>query len=176
LGRIIPRLPADLAAAVVVIQHIPFAFIPSFAERLNWESALDVKVARDQEHIHAGQVLVAPAEYYCEIAANTNNKSVIKLVTPRPKENFHFPLADRLMASLAPIHRGNAVGVVLTGMGNDGTEGLRAIKKYGGYTIAEDESTSMVFGMPKSAIDAGVVDKVLPLDEIADEIVRVVNG
>ncbi len=76
------------------------------------------------------------------------------------------------MISLAPIYATNAIGVVLTGMGNDGTEGLRAIKKYGGYTIAEDESTAIVNGMPKAAIQAGVVDKVVPLSQITDEIVK----
>ena len=101
---------------------------------------------------------------------------LIRLV-PVPREHRnHIISADRPMISLAPIYGKNAVGVVLTGMGNDGTEGLRAIKKYGGCTIAEDESTCVVYGMPKSAVQAGVVNKVVPLHKMADEIIETVKG
>ena len=85
-------------------------------------------------------------------------------------------MADELMTSVAPIYGKNATGVVLTGMGSDGTEGLRAIKKNGGHVIAEDESTCIVNGMPRAAIQAGVVDTVVPLHDIADEIIRAVTG
>ena len=91
---------------------------------------------------------------------------------PGKEKNFCFTSANEAMISVAPIYGRNAIGVVLTGMGNDGTEGLQAIKKYGGYTIAEDESTAIVNGMPKAAIQAGVIDKVVALPQIADEIVK----
>jgi two-component system chemotaxis response regulator CheB len=172
LSQIIPKLPADLPAAVLVVQHMPAEFIPSFAKRLNWESELVVKVAEDAEPIQQGKVLIAPADFHCRIKSKANNSEAIKLDRPSREENFHFGLADKPMISLAPIYGRNAIGVILTGMGNDGTEGLRAIKKYGGYTIAEDESTAIVNGMPKAAIQAGVVDKVVPLSQIADEIVK----
>ena len=151
---------------------MPAEFIPSFAKRLDWESELVVKVAEDAEPIQQGKVLIAPADFHCRIKSKANNNEAIKLDRPSREENFHFGLADKPMISLAPIYGKNAIGVVLTGMGNDGTEGLRAIKKYGGYTIAEDESTAIVNGMPKAAIQAGVVDKVVPLSQIADEIVK----
>jgi two-component system chemotaxis response regulator CheB len=172
LSQVIPLLPVNLPAGVVVVQHIPPEFISSLAQRLNFESNLEVKVAEDMEPVQQGKVLIIPSNYHCRIEPDGKNGEAIKLVAPLREENFRFTLADDTMISLAPIYGRNAFGVVLTGMGNDGTEGLRAIKKHGGYTIAEDESTCIVYGMPKSAIDAGVVDKVAPLHKIAGEIVN----
>jgi two-component system chemotaxis response regulator CheB len=105
-----------------------------------------------------------------------NKGESIKLVPLSREKKLALVPANEHMISLAPIYGRNAIGVVLTGMGNDGTEGLRAIKRYGGYTIAEDESTCIVYGMPKEAIKAGVVDKVVPLPQIAEEIIRRVRG
>jgi two-component system chemotaxis response regulator CheB len=172
LSQVIPLLPVTLPAGVVVVQHMPPEFIPSFAQRLNIESKLEVKVAEDMEPIQQGKVLIAPTNFRCKIESLEKKGEAIKLISPLKTENFHFALADDPMISLAPIYGRNGCGVVLTGMGNDGTEGLRAIKKHGGYTIAEDKSTCIVYGMPKSAIDAGVVDKVVPLHKIAEEIVK----
>lgn len=148
LTRVIPGLPGALNAGVVVIQHMSSEFLLSLAERLDWKSALEVKMRESSEPIRNGTVQMVPG-----------GSSI-----------------DAVMESLAPVYGRNTIGVVLTGMGNDGTEGLRVIKEHGGYTIAEDESTAVVFGMPGEAIKAGVVDKILPLGEIADEIIRVVNG
>jgi two-component system chemotaxis response regulator CheB len=172
LSQVIPRLPANLPAGVLVVQHMPPEFISSLAQRLNHESNLEVKMAEDMEPIQQGKVFIAPANYHCRIEPDGKNGEAIKLFSPSREENFRFTLADDTMISLAPIYGRNGCGVVLTGMGNDGTEGLRSIKKHGGYTIAEDKSTCIVYGMPKSAIDAGVVDKVAPLHEIAGEIVK----
>ncbi len=176
LSQVIPKLPADLSAGVLVVQHMPAEFIPSFAKRLNWESRLDVKVAEDSEPIRQGRVLIAPADFHCRVQLKGEKEASIKLTPSSGEENFRFVLADEAMISLAPIYGKNATGVLLTGMGNDGTEGLRAIKKYGGQTIAEHESTCIVYGMPKAAIEAGVVDKAVPLPKIADEIVETVKG
>ncbi len=172
LSQIIPKLPAGLPAAVLVVQHMPAEFISSFAKRLDWESNLNVKVAEDAEPIQQGKVLIAPADFYCRIESKGNNGEAIKLTIPEKEKNFYFTSANEAMISLAPIYGRNAIGVVLTGMGNDGTEGLRAIKKCGGYTIAEDESTAIVNGMPKSAVQAGVIDNVVALPQIAGEIVK----
>jgi two-component system chemotaxis response regulator CheB len=176
LSQVIPLLPANLPAGVLVVQHIPGEFISSLAQRLSIESKLKVKVAEDMEPIQQGKVLIAPTEYRCRIESTGKKGEAIKLISPSKTENFHFTLADDPMISLAPIYGQNGCGVVLTGMGNDGTEGLRAIRKYGGYTIAEDRSTCIVYGMPKSAVEAGVVDKVVPLHRIAEEIVKRVEG
>jgi two-component system chemotaxis response regulator CheB len=172
LSQIIPKLPADLPAGVVVAQHMPAEFVPSLAERLNWESALEVKVAEDLEPIKQGKVLIAPGGCNCTIESRGEEGKLIKLAPVRAKERLPLPSADKLMTSLAPIYGRNATGIVLTGMGNDGTEGLRAIKKHGGKTMAEDKSTCLVYGMPREAVRAGVVDKIVPLDEMADEIKR----
>ncbi|MEE9167905.1 MAG: chemotaxis response regulator protein-glutamate methylesterase [Candidatus Neomarinimicrobiota bacterium] len=176
LSQIIPELPVGLAAGVVVIQHMPAAFIQSFANRLDWESVLDVKVAEDLEPVLQGKVLIMPADHHFRIVSERKNKQLIELIPLSREEKNRLISADEVMLSSAPIYGKNVVGVVLTGMGNDGTEGLKEIKKHGGYTIAEAESTAIVFGMSKAAIDAGVVDKIIPLPEIAKEIVKTVNS
>ena len=176
LGQLIPMLPAGLPAGVVVVQHIPHEFVFSLAARLDWESALEVKVAEDGEPILNGKVYIMPQDVYCTIVSQGNKGELIK-TTPFSEKAIHpfNSMANKLMISTAPIYGKNAIGVVLTGMGNDGTEGLRAIKQHGGFTIAEHESSCIVFGMPKSAIQAGVVDRVIPLKKIANEIVAAVT-
>jgi two-component system chemotaxis response regulator CheB len=176
LSQVIPKLPADFQAGVLVIQHIPPEFILSLCERLNGISPLEVKAAEDSEPIRQGKVLFAPTDFHCRVESDENKGEVIKLFSPSREKNIYFGMADKAMVSLAPIYGQNAVGVVLTGMGDDGTEGLRAIKSCGGYTIAEDKSTCIVYGMPRSIIQAGLADKVVPLPKIADEIIKKVTG
>ncbi len=172
LSQIIPKLPADLPAAVLVVQHMPEEFISPLAARLNRESALEVKEAEQLESIKQGKVLFIPAGVHCKIETKGKIGESIRF-TPFPKKQDNLlRSANELMISLAPIYGRRTTGVVLTGMGNDGTEGLRAIKKYGGYTIAEHESTCIVNGMPLSGIQAEVVDKVIPLHKIPDEIIK----
>jgi two-component system chemotaxis response regulator CheB len=175
LSCVIPKLPADLPAAVLVVQHMPAEFIPSLAKRLNEESNLTVKVAEDSESIQQGKVLIAPGDFTCTIVSPLGNGEVIRLSAFSKGKGVQFTTADEPMISLAPIYGPNAVGVVLTGMGNDGTEGLRAIKKYGGRTIAEHESSALINGMPRAATEAGVADEVVALPQMADEIVRTVQ-
>ena len=175
LYEIIPKLPAHFPAAMLIVQHMPAEFIPLFAERLDSQSELKVKVAEDSEPLQQGKVLIAPTDFLCRIESKNNQIETIRLLPFTRKENPLFNQANQAMTSLAPIYGRNATGVVITGIGNDGTEGLRAIKKYGGYTIAEDESTCAVFGMPQAAIKAGVIDKVVPLQKIAAEIIKAVS-
>jgi two-component system chemotaxis response regulator CheB len=174
LSQVIPKLPADLPAGVIVIQHMPAEFLPYLADRLNQESALNVKIAEDLEPIKRGKVLFAPANFHCEIESKGKGR-LIKLVPVPGGNTNHLISADKPMISLAPIYGKNATAVILTGMGNDGTEGLRAIRKYGGHTIAEDKSTCLIYGMPKSAIEAGLVDKIVPLHQVAHEIIKTVS-
>ncbi len=175
LSQVIPKLSEDLHGGVVVVQHIPAEFVTSLAERLNNESILSVKVAEDQEPIQQGKVLVAPSNFHCMIESKEKEGELIHLIPFSKQDKYPLITADKLMISLAPIYGKNATGVILTGMGNDGTEGFHSIKKYGGHTITEDKSTCMVYGMPKSAIEAGVVDRVVPLHRVAEEIMRAVN-
>jgi two-component system chemotaxis response regulator CheB len=176
LSQVIPKLPADLPAGVFIIQHIPADFLPYLASRLNQESALNVKIAENLEPIKQGKVLIAPANFHSKIESDGSGGGLIKLVPVPQGNNNHLISADKPMISLAPIYGRNVTAVILTGMGADGTEGLRAIKRYGGHTIAEDKSTCLVYGMPRSAIEAGVVDKIIPLYQIAHEIVKTISG
>lgn len=175
LGVLIRDLPVDLKAGVIVVQHMPPEFIPPLTNRLNMESALEVKVARNEELIRQGEVLLVPSHCHFTLESKKNSGELIRLAPADNVDEHQFGLADETMTSLAAVYEKNTTGVVLTGMGSDGTQGLRAIREHGGRTIAEDESTCIVNGMPGSAIRAGVVDKVIPLHKMAAEIVKAVN-
>lgn len=170
LIEVLPRLPSDLLAGVLVIQHMPGGFTNSMAERLNQESRLRVEEARDGEPLRQGVAYVAPGGFHLELVGK--GPSAVIQLEKGPKEHGLCPSADVTMRSLAPLFGPRSMGIILTGMGNDGTEGLREIKRHGGYTVAQDRSTSIVYGMPKSAVEASVVDRVVPLGRIADEIVN----
>ena len=172
LQEIITKLPGDLPCGVVIVQHMPPGFTKSLSERLNSLSALTVKEAEHNDVIRPGLVLIAPGDYHMEIRRE-GNKKVIKL-NQNPPIGGHRPAVDPMMQSVAEVYGQRTVGVILTGMGHDGAKGIKAIKEQRGYTIAEDQSTAVVFGMPKSAIELGVVDKVAPLSAIAAEIVKAV--
>jgi two-component system chemotaxis response regulator CheB len=172
LQAIIPRLPRDLAAAVLVVQHIPLGFTRYLAERLAVRSAVPVQEARDGDPVAPGRVLIAPAGRHLKLVARGD--SVQARLDDEPKESLHRPSADVLMASVARVFGPRSVGVVLTGMGADGAEGLRAIRKAGGRTLAESEESCVIYGMPKAAIEAGVVDRAVPLPEMADAILSAV--
>ncbi|WP_378951865.1 chemotaxis response regulator protein-glutamate methylesterase [Pelosinus sp. sgz500959] len=172
LQEIITKLPGDLPCGVVIVQHMPPGFTKSLSDRLNSLSALTVKEAEHNDVIRPGLVLIAPGDYHMEIGRE-GNKKVIKL-NQDPPIGGHRPAVDPMFQSVAKVYGHRIVGVILTGMGHDGAKGIKAIKEQQGYTIAEDQSTAVVFGMPKSAIELGVVDKVVPLPAIAAEIVKAV--
>jgi two-component system, chemotaxis family, protein-glutamate methylesterase/glutaminase len=168
LQAIIPRFPVDLAAAVLVVQHMPVGFTRSLAERLDLRSALPVREAEDGETVVPGSVLIAPAGRHLKVRKRGGLVKV--LLDDEPHSALHRPSVDVLMASVARAYGGQAVGVVLTGMGSDGVEGLRAIREAGGRTLAESEESCVIYGMPKAAAEAGVVDRVVALPRMADEI------
>lgn len=172
LQAIIPRLPEGLRSAVLVVQHMPVGFTRSLAERLDQRSSLRVREAEDGELVVAGQVLIAPAGLHMQV--RKRGASVRIALDDEPRTSLHRPSADVLMASVARIYGARSLGVVLTGMGSDGVEGLRAIRAAGGRTLAESEETALIYGMPKAALEAGVVERSVPLDRIADEIVAAV--
>lgn len=165
LTQMLPGLPADLPAGVLVVQHMPPGFTGVFAARLNKICALKVSEAKDGDPVLPGRVLVAPGDAHMKIK-KTPFGSIIVL-NSRPPVNGHRPSADVLFGSAALEYGPNALGVIMTGMGDDGAEGMGEIKKAGGRTIAQDEKSSVVFGMPKAAIKRGYADRVLPLDEMA---------
>lgn len=172
LQEIITRLPGNLPCGVLIVQHMPPGFTKSLAERLNSLSALTVKEAEHNEVIRPGFVFIAPGDFHMTIERE-GNKKVVKL-NQNPPIGGHRPAVDPMMESVAKVYGERTVGVILTGMGHDGAKGIQNIKQQRGYTIAEDQSTAVVFGMPKSAIELGVVDKIVPLSAIAAEIVKAI--
>ncbi|HSD26017.1 MAG TPA: chemotaxis response regulator protein-glutamate methylesterase [Vicinamibacteria bacterium] len=172
LQTVVGGLPAGFPAAVLVVQHIPRGFTRSLAERLNARSSLPVREARDGELVGPGSVLVAPAGIHSRVVRRRGRVEVA--LEEEPRGALHRPSADVVMGSTAEVFGPASVGVVLTGMGSDGTEGLRAIREKGGLTVAESEATSVIYGMPKAAIEAGVVQRVVPLEKVAGEILAAV--
>jgi len=166
LATLVSRLPEGLPAAVFVVQHMPARFTRSLAERLNAASALPVAEARPDEPARAGRVYVAPGGVHMTLARR-DGRITLRLEETEPVWGVR-PAADVLFAAVARHFGPRSCGVVLTGMGRDGTEGLRAIREVGGWTIAQDRETSVIYGMPRSA--AQFAREVLPIDRIADAI------
>ncbi len=173
LQEIITKLPGNLPCGIIVVQHMPPGFTKSLSERLNSLSSVTVKEAEHNDVIRPGFVLIAPGDYHM-IVEREGSKKVVKL-NQTPPIGGHRPAVDPMMESVAKVYGQRAVGVILTGMGHDGAKGIQCIKNQKGYTIAEDQSTAVVFGMPKSAIELGVIDKVAPLNAIASEIIKAIS-
>lgn len=173
LQKIIPELPGDLPAGVVVVQHMPAGFTSSLADHLAKSSAVKVKHAADGDPVLPGRVLIAPSGV--ELCFNSvNDRLAVRIGKSdmRPAPGGFNPSVDEVMISAARLRGPKVLGVLLTGMGRDGARGMLEIKKKDGRTIAEAEESCVVFGMPKAAIENGAVDKVVPLKDMACEIVR----
>ncbi|HTY09082.1 MAG TPA: chemotaxis response regulator protein-glutamate methylesterase [Candidatus Edwardsbacteria bacterium] len=168
LSDVLPSLPAELGAAYLLVQHMPLGFTRSLAERLNARSKITVKEAEHGDPVRQGQALLAPAGYHLELDASGQRVSL----NQNPTKFGVRPSVDIMMQSVAARAAQPLVGVILTGMGHDGAQGMLEIRQRGGRTIAEDKSTCVVYGMPKSAIEAGAVEQVLPLDRIPEAIIK----
>jgi two-component system, chemotaxis family, protein-glutamate methylesterase/glutaminase len=175
LARLLPALPPNLGAPVLVVQHMPPLFTQPLAASLGAKCALRVKEACDGEIATENCVYIAPGGRQMKIGPGSHGVAVIR-ITDDPPENHCKPAVDYLFRSAALHFPGRSIAAVLTGMGNDGTLGLRMLKRTGCYTIAQDEASCVVFGVPKEAIVAGVIDVVLSLDDIAPAIVRSLCG
>lgn len=167
LQVLLQSLPAH-TPGFVIVQHMPERYTRGFAERLNDGCTLRVRQAEDGDLIASGTVLVAPGDRHLEVVRDDAHLRVRRVNTPAV--NHHRPSVDVLFHSVATHAGANAIGIILTGMGADGAAGLLAMKQAGARTIAQDEATSVVFGMPKEAIRLGAVDRILPLDRIGMEI------
>lgn len=173
LNELVPAFPATLAAPVFIVQHMPPHFTEALAERLQSRSAVPVKEAQDGETAHSGRVYLAPGGRHMRLAPGQQGEIVVR-ITDDPPENACRPSVDYLFRSVALNFPGRSIAAVLTGMGNDGATGIRLLKHGGSLTIAQDEASCVVFGMPREAILTGAVDSVLPLSQIAGAIQRAV--
>ena len=167
LAELIPELPADLPVPVLLVQHMPSGFTKSFAERLNNTSSLLVKEAEAGDSLEVGTVLLAPGDYHMVLTSSGK----IALNQDPPVWGVR-PSVDVTMDSVVKHYGSKTIGVVLTGMGSDGSNGTANIKKNGGRVAVEHESTCAIYGMPRCVVEKGNADSVLPLPEMADEIVR----
>ncbi len=173
LAAVASRLPADLDAAVVILQHMPAAFVPTLAERLQQICVLPVAVANDRDHLLAGYVYIAPGEGQTII--RRARQGVVLQVERGDPLCAARPSADPLFRSAAEVFGRRSIGVVLSGMGHDGAEGLRAIRGAGGGAIVQDRATSIIYGMPAAALATAGADRVAPADEVADAISALVS-
>ena len=165
LQMILNLLPADFPTPVAVAQHMPPSFTRFFAERLNLSCKLEVKEAEEGDEVRPGLVLIAPGGKNMRFKRQGARTGVV--LSNQAESDRYVPSVDMMMESAAQVFGSKTLGVILTGMGNDGTRGMAAIKKFRGQTIAESEETAVIFGMPGEAIEHGVVDHVVNLDRIA---------
>jgi two-component system chemotaxis response regulator CheB len=170
LTQMLPQLPANLAAPVLVVQHMPPLFTRSLAEDLDTRCQLRVQEASDGDPVIPGQILIAPGGRQMKVESEQGQVRI--RITDDPPENSCRPSVDYLFRSAASVYGGNCLAVIMTGMGNDGTKGCRLLKERDAPLIAQDASTCVVFGMPREPIEQGLVDIVAPLDQIAPEIAR----
>lgn len=174
LTEVIPCLPADLCIPVVIVQHMPSEFTAALAESLDQKSALKVIEAENSMELKRGTIFIAPGGKQMKVV-NVSGKYMLE-VNDDPPENHCQPSVDYLFRSISKVYGKHALGIIMTGMGFDGVLGLRLMKRLGAQVIAQDKQSCVVFGMPGEAINAGVVDCVVPLSHIATEIVQRVGG
>lgn len=174
LTKMIPMLPADLKASVLIVQHMPPLFTASLANSLNNKSPLEVKEAQDGDIIEPGKIFIAPGGKQMKIVASADGITRKIKITDDPPENSCKPSADYLFRSIAQHYVGRSTGVIMTGMGSDGSKGLVQMKNNGSFIIAQNEETCTVYGMPKEPVESGIADIVVPLERIADEIIKTV--
>lgn len=174
LGELLPRLPADLPVPVLVVQHMPALFTRMLAERLSSQSKVRVEEARSGQVPEPGQVLIAPGDFHMVMGRELGSPRVS--LNQGPLENGCRPAVDPMFKSVAEIFGDRALGLILTGMGVDGLRGAEAIRSRGGRIWAQDESTSVVWGMAGAVTRAGLAEQVLPLTKIADALVDATRG
>ena len=175
LMEIIPRLPAELDASILLIQHMPAKFTGYLAERTDSRSSMEVREAENGDLILSGRVLVAPGGMHLFLDENRGRPSVM-LFPRNDLRKTACPSIDFAMTSFATVFRERMIGVILTGMGKDGTAGCASIHKHGGTVICQDRNTSLIYGMPGSVESEGLADRIVPLRDIAAVIVESVDN
>lgn len=172
LARLLGNLPSPFPIPILIAQHMPPVFTNLLAERLTKQTGHDVHEAVDGEELTGGSVLIAPGDHHLTIERQ-GNKVVAKL-NQDPPEHSCRPSVNPLFCSLADCFGDQALGIVLTGMGQDGARGAKQIKSHGGYVFVQDKASSTVWGMPGQVVQSGCADRILPLDQIADQVNRVI--
>ncbi len=168
---LINNLPKNLVIPVVIVQHMPPRFLESFSSRLAQASPLPVKLAKKNDELAGGTVYIIPGESNTRIENNIVTGKPTFVSTTKKYEEYNHPSIDCLFESVAELYENRSIGVILTGMGKDGAQGLKKIRMNGGFTIAQDEESSIVYGMPKAALDNGAAQAVVKLKEIPGFIV-----
>lgn len=175
LARMMPMLPNDLGVPIVIVQHMPPVFTKSLAGSLNAKCSLVVKEAEDGEALQPNVAYIAPGGKQMRLRASGDGQNRLIKITNDPPENSCKPSADYLFRSVGDYYVGRATAVIMTGMGSDGTRGLEVLKQKGTFIIGQNEASCVVYGMPKAPAEKGLTDVVVPLDRIADEIVKSVR-
>lgn len=170
LSVVVPQLPADVSTGYLFVQHMPPGFTKSLADRLNRSSALEIREAEEGDKLEAGVGLMAPGGYHMTV----DSRGLIRL-DEGPTLHGVRPAADYTMKSAAKLFGANTITAVLTGMGVDGRDGVRAIKAAGGSSVVEHESTCAVYGMPRAVADAGLADRIVPLDKVSSILTKFMN-
>jgi two-component system chemotaxis response regulator CheB len=170
LEELVPGLPGDLGSGVIVCQHMPAGFTASMARRLDTVSALPVREASDGDLIRAGEILVAPGGHHLRVFQDDNGRSPRVSRDNGPPVHGVRPAVDVTLADVAYIYGNRLMVVILSGMGSDGAQGARKAKDRGAKVVVQDESTSVVWGMPRACYELGIADKMLPIGQIAGEI------
>lgn len=169
LQAIIPRLPKNLPVPVTVVQHMPPTFTKSLSDRLNSLSQVTVKEAEQSEPLKPGIVYIAPGDKHLIIKGSRTTGRVV--LSDEPSTTLHRPAVDVMMKAVAEVHGRTTLGVILTGMGSDGLEGLKVVKEKGGIIYAQNEESCVVYGMPRAVVEHNLADKVVHIDQMANEIV-----
>jgi len=173
LGAMLPQLPPEFPLPVLVVQHMPPLFTRLLAERLHSTCRLPVAEASQGDPVESGKILIAPGDFHLKVASNGAGARVC--LDQSPQQNSCRPAVDALFASIGEVYRGAAIAVILTGMGHDGLRGTEILKAQGATILAQDEASSVVWGMPGAVVNAGLADRVLPLDQVVPEILRMVG-
>lgn len=167
LQKFVPVLSKKINVPVFIVQHMPPKFTKSLAERLNSLSELEVKEAEDGENIRGGVVYIAPGGFHMGVRKSYSGV-VQMMITEEPSNTLHRPSVDHMMSSIVKTYGKQTLGIIMTGMGRDGCEAVKELKEIGGYCLAQDEDSCVVYGMPKAVVDAGYADVIAPLEKMAE--------
>lgn len=173
LQKVLPIISEKVNIPIFIVQHMPPKFTKSLADRLNGMCRLEVKEGEDNERVKPNVIYIAPGGYHMKVRSNGMSGISIINVTSEPSDTLHRPAVDVMMNSVLDVYGKYTLGIIMTGMGKDGFEAVKNLKKLGGYSIAQDEESCVVYGMPKAIVDGGIADLVLPAERIPEMINRV---